>query len=177
MKELNNQTQTNLSEKQIEDILIKLLIVDPKPIPFDVLKSKFFRYIRFHHPKEFLSEERFSSTLNSLKQRYLIGENQYGKWYIDYLDYKPSGRFGYGFIDINEQGNGFITVKRGEVKFKKSSHFVHRKNLNGAKSGNYVKFEELEPQFKKKRVSRFSLIDATVVEILETPTEPYSTTN
>ncbi|RAO95066.1 ribonuclease R [Mycoplasma wenyonii] len=171
MAESVNKPKTNLSEKQIEDILIKLLLVDPKPIPFNVLKSKFFRYIRFHHSQAFLSDETFSCTLNSLKQRYLIGENQYGKWYIDYLDYKPSGRFGKGFIDINEQGNGFITVKQGAEKFKKSSHFVHRKNLNGAKSGNYVKFEELEPQFKKKRVSRFSLIDATVVEILEEPND------
>lgn len=168
MTEQENHT-TNLSDKHIEDIVIKLLIVDPKPVPSDVLKSKFFRYVRFHHPKEFISEELFFKALNSLKQRYLIGENQFGKWYIDYLDYKPSGRFGYGYLDINEQGNGFITVKKGDEKYKKSSHFVHKKNLNGAKSGNYVKFEELEPQFKKKRVSKFSLIDANIVEILETP--------
>ncbi|AHC39929.1 ribonuclease R [Mycoplasma ovis str. Michigan] len=167
MKEQESNTKTNLSDKEIEDIIIKLLAVDPKPVPLNVLKSKFFRYIRFHHPKEFLPEELFSKSLNSLKQRYVIGENQYGKWYIDYLDYRPSGRFGFGYLDIDASGNGFITIKQKDQKFKKSSHFVHKKNLNGAKSGNYVKFEELEPRFKKKRISRFSLVDASIVEILE----------
>ncbi|AFO52271.1 ribonuclease R [Candidatus Mycoplasma haematolamae str. Purdue] len=171
-KDLTSNTpkvdKTSLSEKQLREIVIHLLAIDPRPVPFVVLKSKFYRYIRSNHPSDFITDKTFVDTLSSLKREYLIGENQWGKWFIDYLDYQPNGNYGVGILDIDEgSGNGFITIKEGGEKYKKSSHFVHKKNLNGAKKDDLVKFVELETTSKKKRVSKFSLIDAQVVEILE----------
>ncbi|AGX89168.1 ribonuclease R [Mycoplasma parvum str. Indiana] len=165
---MQKENKSNLKEDEIASIILKILTVDTRPVPFNVLKSKFFRFIRANHPTEFVSEEIFFNILTSLKKKYLIGENQYGKWFIDYLDYKKSDRFGEGFLDIEEKsGNGFITIKKEGEKYKKSSHFVHKKNLNGAKKGDFVKFVELEIIPRKRNASKFSLIDASIVEILK----------
>ncbi|ADX98237.1 hypothetical protein [Mycoplasma suis] len=162
----SEERKSNLKDSELDSIVLKLLSVDSRPVPFNVLKSKFFRFIRANHPREFVLEESFFNTLTRLKKKYLIGENQYGKWFIDYLDYKHTNRFGEGFLDIEPRsGNGFITVKKEGEKYKKSSHFVHKKNLNGAKTGDLVKFVELEINLKRK-AARFSLIDASVVEVL-----------
>ncbi|CCE66914.1 hypothetical protein [Candidatus Mycoplasma haematominutum] len=151
-------------------MILKIISLDPRPIPYNVLKSKFFRQLRLHYPDKGVPDELFYGTLTELKEKYLVGSNAYDKWFIDYPDFKPNGITGAGFLDIDKTtGNGFITVKEKRTDFKKSSHFVHKKNLNGAKKGNYVKFVELETSFKKKRANDYALIDASILEILEEP--------
>lgn len=150
----------------LKETILRVLKQDIKPIPFKVLLHKVSRSIRSKNIVEFLQEKDFSLALEGLMSKYLVGKNEYGKYYIDYLDYEEKDKFGEGYLDIDEKtGNGYITVKEHINQYKKSAYFVHKKNLNGGKKGDYVKFCELKIT-DKKLFTKYPLIDASVKEIL-----------
>lgn len=107
--------------------------------------------------------------LDELKKAYLVGKNNFNKYFIDYLDYEEKDVEGEGFLEIDPlTGNGYVTVKKSFNEHKKSSHFIHKKNLNNAKHGDYVRFVELAVT-NMKHFDKFALIDAKIKEILPKP--------
>lgn len=153
--------------------IIKVLNNDPKTMPLKVLMHKVFQDIRLNLEDkslyEYISQEQFMKALDELMKVYLVGKNRFNKYFIDYLDYEESDVEGEGYLEIDETtGNGFITLKKNPREYKKSSHFVHKKNLGAAQSGNYVRFVELKIS-DKKHFSKFSLIDVRIKEVLPHP--------
>ncbi|GCE63273.1 hypothetical protein MHSWG343_02600 [Candidatus Mycoplasma haematohominis] len=116
----------------------------------------------------YVKKEEFDFALDELMSKYLVGKNRFGKYFIDYLDYEETGVEGEGYIDLDKDGNGFITIKSHRNEYRKSSYFVHKKNIGEAKSGDYVRFVELKVTNKKQFV-KFALIDVKVKEVLSPP--------
>ncbi|AEG72387.1 ribonuclease R [Mycoplasma haemofelis Ohio2] len=161
----------NLDNKLLEDIkeaILHVLKNDPRAMPPAILMHKVFKQVKVKHPLVYIQQKDFMFALEELKRQYLVGKNDFNKYFIDYLDYEEKGIFGEGFIEVDPlTGNGYITVKKNYNEYKKSSHFVHKKNLNGAINGDYVKFVELS--VPEKQFTKFSLIDVKVKEVLPKP--------
>lgn len=151
--------------------ILKVLENDPKTMPLSILMHKVFQDIRNTHPDRnslYVEKKEFNEALKVLMSQCLVGKNKFGKYFIDYLDYEETDRVGEGYIDLDKEGNGFITIKSHKNEYKKSSYFVHKKNVGKAKSGDYVRFVELKVT-NKKLFTKFSLIDVKVKEVLPTP--------
>lgn len=138
-------------------------------MPLNILRIKTYKECKKELPDIFIKDEDFLSVVEKMQNEYLIGLNKFNKFFIDYLNYPEGEVTGMGYIEIDKmRGNGFITIKKDVNEFKKSTHFVHKKNLNGAKNGDYVKYVELIVN-NPKHFNKFALIDASVVQVLEQP--------
>ncbi|OAL10424.1 ribonuclease R [Candidatus Mycoplasma haematobovis] len=164
---LSPEKAANL-KKDIKNSILKVLLNDSRAMPLNILMHKVFQDIKPKYPSFYIDQKYFMAALDDLKKAYLVGKNNFNKYFIDYLDYEEKDVEGEGFLEVDPlTGNGYITVKKSFNERKKSSHFVHKKNLNNAKHGDYVRFVELA--VTKKHFDKFSTIDARVKEVLPKP--------
>lgn len=150
----------------LQKSIIRVLESDPRPMTLNFMMHKVFREIQVLYPSVYVTHKDFSVALDELLKKSWVGRNRHNKYFLDYLDYEQTDIIGEGYLEVDFlTGHGYITVKRNYREYKKPSYFVHKKNTNQAKWGDYVRFVEL----KNTKPKDFSFKDAAVLEVLPKP--------
>lgn len=154
------------TKEKIQASIIRVLDSDPRSMTLNFLMHKVFQDLQERNDALYIAHKDFSVALQELLEKYWVGRTKHNRYYLDYLDYEESDQGGEGYIEVDFlTGHGYITVKRNYREYKKPSYFVHKKNINNAKWGDYVRFVEL----KNTKGQKFAHKDAVVKEILPKP--------